>query len=743
MKHLYLLATLLLAGATLSAKHIIGGVLTYECLGGGNYRFTMKMYRDCAGGGANFDFNAPFSIYKGDDQTPEATLYINPDVITGIEPEANPCLELPPNLCVEEGIYIFEYQFSDWPSDESYHISYQRCCRNESITNIETPGNIGATFTVELTPISQSLCNNSPVYNTFPPIVICVNEPLVYDHSAVDPEGDQLVYELCSPLLGGGLGGLGGGDPYACDGIAPDPACPPPYEQAEYVNPPYSPLDPMGGSPPVTIDPVTGILTGTPTVQGQFSVAVCIYEYRNGQLLSVVRRDFQFNVANCEPVINASIGAEDIDSMDDSYFVRTCSDPTISLDNLSSNINAIDNWRWEFYIGDSTRVFDTWDVTVTFPEPGVYEGSLFINPNTDCSDTAYIFIEIFPELVPAFEYNYDTCVAGPVSFNNLSHINGPGQISAFQWNLGDGTIDTVFTNPVHIYDEPGVVPVSLKIWDEHGCSRSTSEAVVYKPVPAIILVRPNDTVSCAPAELFFNNLSSPIDASYDIRWDFGDGDTSTAISPTHVYRQAGLYDVALDITSPIGCRIDTFYKALIQVLAPPVADFYFSPTDPDNFHPEVSFFDQSIDAVHWDWYVNDRLVSQSPDFDYSFPDTGVQEVKLIVTHPKYCLDTIVQYIDVEPKVTFFLPNAFTPNEDTVNDFFKGTGVTRGITDFKLEIWDRWGKRVFETDNPEEPWNGRVNNTGREAPGGVYLCLVSYTGPRGRPFEYKGFATLIR
>jgi gliding motility-associated-like protein len=644
---------------------------------------------------------------------------------------------------VQEGIYVFEYHFQDWPSNESYHISYQRCCRNESITNIVTPGDVGATFTVELTPLSQSLCNNSPVYNTFPPIVICVNEPLVYDHSAVDPEGDQLVYELCSPLLGGGLAGNGGGNPNGCNGITPNPACPLPYDPVEYVNPPYSPLNPMGGSPQVTIDPVTGMLTGTPTVQGQFSVAVCIYEYRNGQLLSVIRRDFQFNVANCQPVIDANVGGENINGTGDSYFVQTCGDPTISLTNLSTNTNNIDSWRWEFYAGDSTYVFNSWDATVTFPESGIYEGALLLNPESDCGDTASISIEIYPELVPAFDYSYDTCVAGPVSFNNLSFIDGPGSIDSFRWDLGDGTIDTAFTNPVHIYDEPGVVAVNLEIWDEHGCFKDTSRAVVYKPVPAVILVKPNDTVSCAPAELFFNNLSAPIGPTYDIHWDFGDGDTSAVISPTHVYRQEGLYDVKLDITSPIGCHTDTLYKELIQILSPPVAGFYFDPTDPDNFHPEVSFFDQSTDAVHWDWYINGQLASQNQDFDYSFPDTGLQEVKLVITHPQKCLDSLVQYIDVKPKVTFFLPNAFTPNEDTVNDFFAGTGVTRGITNFRLEIWDRWGERIFETDSPAEAWNGRVNNTGRQAPSGVYVCLVSYTRPRGETFEYKGFATLIR
>jgi hypothetical protein len=79
----------------------------------------------------------------------------------------------------------------------------------------------------------------------------------------------------------------------------------------------------------------------------------------------------------------------------------------------------------------------------------------------------------------------------------------------------------------------------------------------------------------------------------------------------------------------------------------------------------------------------------------------------------------------------------------VNDLFVGTGVTRGVTDFHLAIWDRYGQKVFETDKVDEPWNGQVGNNGKAAVAGVYVCVVSFTGPRGEPFEYRGFATLVR
>ena len=107
------------------------------------------------------------------------------------------------------------------------------------------------------------------------------------------------------------------------------------------------------------------------------------------------------------------------------------------------------------------------------------------------------------------------------------------------------------------------------------------------------------------------------------------------------------------------------------------------------------------------------------------------------------LDTIIQIVDVIPEIRYFLPNAFTPNFDSVNDGFKGSGVLDGATNFRLTIWNRWGEMIFETGDPDEAWNGQRFNSGRDSPNGVYVVVVTFTGPRGEDYELTGFATLIR
>ena len=98
---------------------------------------------------------------------------------------------------------------------------------------------------------------------------------------------------------------------------------------------------------------------------------------------------------------------------------------------------------------------------------------------------------------------------------------------------------------------------------------------------------------------------------------------------------------------------------------------------------------------------------------------------------------------MKPEVRYFLPNAFTPNSDSTNDTYKGVGIMEGATNFRMTIWNRWGELIFESSDPENGWNGRKFNTGKESPSGVYIVMVTFSGPRGEDFELKGFATLLR
>jgi gliding motility-associated-like protein len=739
-------AGLLLVGSSAYARHIIGGEITYEYLrtdaaGRNVYRFTMKVYRDCLGGGAGYDNPAEMAIYRGsfnNNVLHEAFRIFSPS-IRRLTPEPPPCVTQLPVVCVEEGIYTFERALP--VINESYFIVYQRCCRNQTIRNIVAPGDIGATYYVELTAAAQQVRNNSPTFKNFPPIIICANVPLVFDHSATDAEGDFITYSLCAPLQGGGPilnpPGL-----YSCSGAVPTPPCAPPFDQVPFILPNYTAINPLDGSPPLSIHPQTGLMTGIPTTIGQFVVGVCIQEYRGATLLSEVRRDFQFNVAECAPTVLANIRSDSVAGVK-RFVLNSCGNNTVTFQNLSIQRNQITEWEWRFNLKTSTFTDkQNWDATVTFPDTGTYTGTLILNPGKPCSDTGYIAVNIYPKIKADFTFDYDTCVAGPVNFTDLS--KGEGGINRWSWNFGVPNGSSTERNPDFLFPAPGNHPVTLRVTDRNRCSDAITKTVRWFPVPPLIVVSPDRFIGCIPADIVFNNLSSPIDSTYKIVWDFGDGQTArNIISPTHRYLKPGVFTVSVAITSPIGCFTSDTFVNLIRTEPRPSADFTFSPEVLNSFERTVSFFDRSIDANRWNWRF-DRFgtsIQQNPTF--TFPDTGLMAVTLIVTHPRGCKDSLTRYIDVVPEVRWFMPNAFTPNNDGQNDGFLGNGYLEGVVDFSLTIWNRWGEMVFQTNDPNEAWNGRKMNVGPMSPEGVYVYVVTFTEPRGQRREFKGFATLLR
>jgi len=743
---LLIFSFILLFASNVQARHIIGGVMTYECTSAGEYKFTLKVYRDCnCTNCAELDpvaFIAAYECDVGEDCHLEnqSSYYTRINVPLGpvsfVEAPDYPCL-IPPNVCVQEGIYTFTLELP--VSDKSYHISYQRCCRNVTINNIINPENAGATYAVEITPEAQQVCNDSPTFNDFPPTVICAGQELVFDHSATDPDGDQLVYEFCSPVLGGGPL-LDGVNYNSCAGANPIPACPPPYNSVSFLGPTYSAAMPMAGNPVVTIDPNTGIISGVPEILGQFVVSVCVSEYRDGVFLGKVYRDFQFNVASCDPTVIADIEADEIIGAQE-FVINSCGENTVTFVNDSYEQQYIDSYRWIFDINGTPQYFDEWNPSVTFPGIGTYQGTLLLNEGTECGDTALINVNIFPSINANFTSAYDTCVAGPVNFTDLS-TTGSGFLTAWDWKFGDQGSSSA-KNPSHIYTEPGNIPVTLTVRDTNKCVDEATKIIEYFPVPALIVVAPSSYIGCSPADIFFNNLSFPIDSTYDINWDFGDGGSGYDISPSHTYYETGVYTVAVEIISPIGCQTDTVFNDLITVEPSPEAGFSYLPEEPSNINADINFIDESKEAVNWYWEFGTGDYSYATFPSYSFPDTGLYKITQVVTHMSGCKDTLIKFLDIRPEIRFYLPNAFTPNQDSVNDEYKGKGVLLGLKEFNMSIWSRWGQLVYETNNPKDGWDGTKMNSGKDAPPGVYLVLVRYTGPRGDKFEIKGIATLLR
>lgn len=723
------------------ARHIIGGEITYKYLsrsnGNINYRITMKVYRDCDGGGAQFD-SAPggvtgeLTIYsgKGPYLYEQAILLSRPRT-RPVDPNLkNPCLIIPPNVCVEEGVYEFDVALRD--KGTSYWIVYQRCCRNNTINNLVNPGEVGATYYVEITPEAQALNNSSPVFTNFPEPVICVNEKLDFYFTTQDDEGDQLVYKWCNPLDGG-----------TQQNVAPQPDDAPPHVAVPFKVPQFSAVNPLGVGV-LTLGSFDGRITGRPTIQGQFVVAVCVEEYRNGKLLSTIQREFQFNVAFCQPTVAADLNAKQ-DAFG-YYEFNTCGDTKINIQNKSQDPRYIKGYEWFFDLPDSVLVpnsFTTRDITLEVPGPGTYYGVMILNPGIqECTDTANIKITVATPIKPDFRVAFDTCSAGPVNFFDLTNTAVP--VKKRSW-IFEGTSTSELTNPTFQFTEPGSKLVKLNYLDSLGCSYVINKSFDWYPVPPVIVVKPSEVRGCPPLGVTFVNLSAPIDDTYLAEWDFGDGSTGEGLSPTHAYLNPGVYDVKVKITSPIGCVTDTTFFRRILIDTAVQAGFIWKPkVDPPSIlDPEIQFIDQSKRAIWWQWSMGDGKVFQAYNPVYSYRDTGLMEVQLVVRDKAGCSDTLAQYIDILPLNVLHWPNAFTPNGDGLNEFFLPKGYFVGFKKFEFQIFNRWGQMIFESSDPTKGWDGKYPDSGQFAPAGTYAYRANLIDPRGKSIEFQGIVVLVK
>lgn len=296
MKKILLLAIVLVLHLQSSATHIVGGDITLRSLGANNFEVNLRFYRDCLTGTAAFDSTIALGVY--DKVTNAELLQFNLSMIsTQVLALGDSCFT-PTGLCVEEGIYTDIINLPNNPN--GYYVTWQRCCRNSIIQNIAAPGSAGMVFYVEVP--DPALGNSSPVFGSYPKAFMCNAQPNSQDFSAIDPDGDSLAYELTAPLNGN-----------ASSGSPIPPPSSGPYTSISW-QPPYSATDMMGGTPVLTINPITGMLVANPATLGVYVFAVVVKEYRNGVKIGEVRRDIQYQGITCNlnqpPVFSGPVISE-------------------------------------------------------------------------------------------------------------------------------------------------------------------------------------------------------------------------------------------------------------------------------------------------------------------------------------------------------------------------------------------------------------------------------------------------
>ena len=191
------------------ATHIVGGELNYTYLGNDSLYVKIKVYRDSLNAVPYFDSPLRLYVYDNNNNFVQTHFIPLPDVKLVVPAIDDSCFVEPPRVIVD---YVI-YEDTIWVPGlaPGYTLAYFRCCRNNNILNIESvdfqtgetvPGELtGAVYPAYLP--ATTLENSNPEFNTLPPLAICAFKQLSYDHSAFDPDGDSLVYELCTPFTGG------------------------------------------------------------------------------------------------------------------------------------------------------------------------------------------------------------------------------------------------------------------------------------------------------------------------------------------------------------------------------------------------------------------------------------------------------------------------------------------------------------------------------------------------------------
>lgn len=296
------------------------------------------------------------------------------------------------------------------------------------------------------------------------------------------------------------------------------------------------------------------------------------------------------------------------------------------------------SWQWDFGNGEQAN---TQSPQYTFTASGQYTISLKVTNDKGCyaSFTRPSYIRVPTGLSVSFDNtSVSRCQAPfPVTFNNTS--TGPGTLS-YVWDFGDGATSTQ-PSITHTYTAPGNYTVSLAVASTNGCQYTLRK-------PNLISIRNISTAFTAPDSICtrslasFTNTSSPAPGSS--QWDFGDGTTSNATSPTKVYPSAGTYQVRL--FNNYGYCTDSFTK-LLQALPLPTAAFTAPNTIQCKPPLTVDFKDASANAVSWFWDFGDSTSSTTQNPSHTFTRYGDYNVTLVVTNRFGCTDTLRKQMFVQ------------------------------------------------------------------------------------------------
>lgn len=711
------------------ATHLMGGEMTYVHVGTNGsgwhtYDVHVAIYRDCSSANTNqtgFDEVATLGVYMNGTLVSSHQSDLDASLIENILPnDPNSCAELPDDLCIERGEYVFTITLP--PTAGNYVLSYQRCCRSPAIVNLDVPQNQGFTLLTEIpgTALVEQP-NSSPVFSELPQAFVCNNLPFELDNSAVDPDGDSLAYHVCSIYIG-------------ATPNAPIPAPPlgPPFTEVSW-SAGFNAAAPVQSAMGIAIDPVTGMLTGTPTGLGKYAIGVCVEEWRNGVLLNSILRDFTLDVVLCALSAPFYANVEPCDGLEVA-FVQTS--------------NPAESYAWDFGFAGASGTSTDPEPVVTFPSPGIYEVELAYT-NGDCSGETSFTVQAQEPWTVELEATEPVC-AQDGWWVELTVPSGIPDGASVDWVFGSGAVPEEFSGgtPDGVLLPAGGSSTLQLITESVGCIESDQLVLQLDPLPDAdfeVLTPP-----CRGLTIEFAN-EQPNQGPF--AWSFGDGTSGSGPNPVHVYPDFGPYTIQSIAGAGTACADTAWESFSVYPLDPfdPAFDVRPLVSCDDTSRVQVTYLGQPADALTWE-FPGLVPLEGSPAvllFDEWGPQSGV-----VTLYHAECDLTVEVPLDVEAleplsEVSYLVPNVFSPNNDGKNERFELDYLTpegapvNGLTNssFSLHhvvVYNRWGTVLFETDEALAGWRGADASEGT-----YYVVVDSQHACATTPFHYHGEVTLVR
>jgi gliding motility-associated-like protein len=390
---------------------------------------------------------------------------------------------------------------------------------------------------------------------------------------------------------------------------------------------------------------------------------------------------------------------------------------------------------WDF--GDVTGTSLLASPTYTYAAAGTYPVTLGITSSDGCIGSVIQDVTVNP-LPTVDALSTDILCAGETNGTATATAAGGTAPYTYQWTDLFQSTTTLIENLVQ-------GDYTITVTDALGCTADTTVTVI-EPLPIRVEMVPREdtcglsngavqAVMLGGTAPFVYEWSAINDSASIYSEDITPSGWNTNLDP-------GTYSVV--VTDIGGCS--TSGEATVEQIPSPVAAFTTRSKPEDFIDPTVQLINESTGAVSYEWHLGEGNLSYAEDPLFEYDSSGVYLVMLIAyNEAEYgCVDTTFGYVEVEPMFTFYVPNAFTPDGDGINDTWVPQGANFEYESYNVQIYDRWGGLVWQTDNPNVHWDGINQKTLLEVKQGMYVYqFVLKKFNTFKPKQITGTVTLYR